>query len=59
MSGAESHTGEESPFFALEPVIIFNVIGICKKRIEGEDWERIWMPLCRYATVEARSSNFR
>jgi hypothetical protein len=43
MPSSEGDAGKESPFFALKPIIILDVVGVCKQRIQGEEGEGIQM----------------
>lgn len=43
MSSPEGDTGKESPLFALKPVIILDVVGVCEQGIQGEEWKGIQM----------------
>ena len=43
MSGPEGNTGKEGPFFALKPIVILHVVGICKQGIQGEERDGVQM----------------
>jgi len=41
MPGPKGNTRKKRPFFALEPIIILDVVGVCKQRVQGEEGEGI------------------
>ena len=41
MPGPEGKAGKESPLFALEPIIVLDVVGICEQRVQGEEREGV------------------
>jgi hypothetical protein len=41
MPGSEGNAGKESPFFALEPIIVLDVVGVRKQRVQGEEREGV------------------
>ena len=43
MPGPKRNAGKECPFFALEPIIILDVVGVCKEGVQGEEREGIQM----------------
>jgi len=43
VSGPKGNTGKKSPFFALKPIIVLDVVGVCKQGIQGEEGEGVQM----------------
>ena len=43
MASTESNTSKESPFFALKPVVVFDVVSIGEERVQGEERECVEM----------------
>ena len=43
MAGSEGNAGEESPFFTLEPIVVSDVVGIRKQRVQGEERDGVQM----------------
>lgn len=43
MPGSEGNASKKSPLFALEPIVILDVVRICKQRVQGEEGEGIQM----------------
>lgn len=41
MGYSDRNAGEEGPLFALEPVIVLDVVGIRQKRVEAEGWNSV------------------
>ena len=41
MTCTESNASQEGPLLTYQPLVVLEVIGICKEGIEGQDWEGI------------------
>jgi len=41
MPSPEGNTSQESPFFALKPIIVLDVVGVCKQGVQGKEGEGI------------------
>jgi len=43
MACTQSNAGEERPLFRDYPLVIFDVVGVCKERIEGQKRQGVEM----------------
>ena len=47
MAGTQSDAAKEGPFFALDPIIIPDVVGICEEGIEAKEWDGVYIQMPR------------
>jgi hypothetical protein len=57
MTCAQRYTSQKSPLLAFQPVVVLDIIRICEKRIEGEEWNGVQMRVPRKGDMQARFSN--
>lgn len=57
MACTESYAGKESPLFALDPVLIPDIISISQQRVECKEWEGVEMEEPRNCIVDTRPSD--
>ena len=55
MPRSQGHASQKRPLFALQPVIILDVIRIRKKGIERQEWESVKVVLPWNGSMEARA----
>lgn len=58
MPGTEGNAGKKSPFFALEPIIVLDIVGICEQGVQGEEGEGIQMEVPWNCGLEGCPRNF-
>src|SRR5882762_6655115 len=59
MARPKSNTSQEGPLLAAEPVIILDVISICKEGVKGKERKGVEMSVPGKGYVERRPGDFR
>lgn len=47
MAGTQSDAAKKSPFFALDPIIVPNIVGIREERIKTKEWNGVYIRVPR------------
>lgn len=59
MSNTESDASQERPLFALDPVVVLDVICICEDGIQRQEGDSVQVCICWYRLVKCCSRDFR
>ena len=58
MTGTQRNTCKERPFFALQPVVVLDVVRVGENGVEGEEWDSIQVGVPWQADMQGRPRNF-
>lgn len=59
MSSSERYACEKCPFFADEPLVVFDVVGVGEDGVQRQKWDSVQVGVPRNRYMETRSRNFR
>ena len=58
MGYSDRNAGEEGPLFALEPVVVADVVGVREERVEGQERDGVEIRVPRQRLVQRRCRDF-